>query len=295
MWLGNNNVVYLSGSNSTGLRGVVQSFVGGNQNIISSSYVGGTSTLLTNTMIYGNNLMVSASNASATVGGSTFIGRYNATGSLQESSQDTVFVVGTGTADNNRRNALRIDSNNNSNFTGSVNISGSLSVNGATITSSDRNGLITTGSAFSDQTIEGTLRVSGSANQPFQILSGPNTAQINILNSGPAFYRNSNTYNTVIGNAKGLEVGFTGSNNMLFTGFFLGALSATNFKAVAIKFFFCGSVISDTVILPPSTVVFSAKSFGINFLNLAANSGVSKVLIKLIFSTLPCVFEVVAG
>ena len=163
MFLGNNNFIYLSGSNTSGTRGVLQTFIGGNENIVSSSNVGGTATLLTNTMIYGNNLMVSASNITSTNGGSTFVGRFNATGSLQESSENAVFVVGTGTAANARRNALHIDSNNNTRITGSVLISGSLSVNGVPISGGgDRNGLITTGSAttYPTQTINGTLQIS---------------------------------------------------------------------------------------------------------------------------------------
>ena len=139
--------------------------------------------------------MVSASNAAG--GGSVFVGRFNATGSLQESSENAVFVVGTGVSNSSRRNAIHVDSNNNIRLTGSVLISGSL-------------------------------QVSGSASQPFQILAGTDTAQINVLNAGPAFYRNANTYNTVIGNAKGIEDGFTGSNNLLFTGFFLGFKSGSN-------------------------------------------------------------------
>jgi hypothetical protein len=168
MFLGNSNVVYLSGSNSSQMRGVVQSFVGGNQNIISSSYVGGTSTILTNTMIYGNNLMVSASSPATTNGGSTFIGRFNATGSLQESSETSVFVVGTGTSAGARRNALHIDSSNNTRITGSVSISGSLQVNGLNVVTgsvaSDRNGLITTGSAGQTQVITGSVQIGPSTN-----------------------------------------------------------------------------------------------------------------------------------
>ena len=92
---------------------------------------------------------------------------------------------------------------------------------------SDRNGLITTGSAFSSQKIQGTLQISGSASQPLEILAGANTARIDIFNAGPAFYRNSSTYNTVIGNAAGVQNGFTGSNNLLFTGFFMGFTSGS--------------------------------------------------------------------
>jgi hypothetical protein len=99
--------------------------------------------------LLGQALIVSASHTSATVGGTVIVGRFNATGSLQESSQETVFVVGTGTAAGLRRNALRIDNNNNSNFTGSVNISGSLTSNGNVLVTGSLNvtsGFINTGS-----------------------------------------------------------------------------------------------------------------------------------------------------
>jgi hypothetical protein len=304
---GTNNTLVVTGSDISGIRRQINyNIVNGFGNIINSNRSGSSTAYLVATSILGQELIVSASNTSNTVGGSTFVGRYNATGSLQESSQDTVFVVGTGTGAGSRRNAIHIDNNNNTRITGSVSISGSLSVNGsnvitgsvvtdrtglittgsagttqiitgsvklgppsnaghspsliigsfdnsnkaanitgsvgisgslnvtgslmlngASITSSDRNGLINTGSAFSTQTIQGTLKISGSALQPLEVGSGPFTGRIDVLNAGPFLYRNTQDYNTVIGNAKGIEVGFTGSNNMLFTGFFLGFSSGS--------------------------------------------------------------------
>jgi hypothetical protein len=123
---GTQNIIYASGSASSAQTRVFSNnFIGGNGNIISSSYVGSNNTHLFSNIIFGQSLNVSGSN-SATSGGSAFFGRFNATGSNQESSQETVFVVGTGTGAGSRRNALRIDNNNNSNFTGSVIISGSI-------------------------------------------------------------------------------------------------------------------------------------------------------------------------
>ena len=369
---GSNNTLTVTGSNSGTRRTFDSNTILGRNNEINSNYDAGTGSFtaghLVATNLLGQGLIVSASNTSTTFGGTTIVGRYNATGSLQESSQDTIFVVGTGFGNASRRNALRIDSNNNTQITGSVtisgslqvngvspligttglittgsyntlqnisssllvantqtaghpyllqaqafglgqnaasftgvtNITGSLIVNGATITASDRNGLITTGSvggsqsmsssllvantsfaghnyllqaqAFtlsdnalsvtgrtnitgslflngvavtstdrnglittgsygsSNQTIAGTLKISGSASEPFQIQAGDSTARIDILNGGPALYRNSNTYNTILGNVKGIQDGFeTGSEkNMLFTGFFLGFTSGSN-------------------------------------------------------------------
>jgi hypothetical protein len=87
------------------------------------------------------------------------------TGSLQESSQETVFAVGTGTADNARRNAIHIDNNGNTEITGSVTISGSLQINGQPVVTGsiviDKTGLITTGSFLgAEQSISGSLTLS---------------------------------------------------------------------------------------------------------------------------------------
>jgi hypothetical protein len=158
------HVIYASGSSSSSqLRLFNQNLIGGGSNVISSSYVGSNNAHLISNITFGQNLMVSASNSNAS-GGSAFFGRFNATGSFQESTNETVFVVGTGTGAGNRRNALRIDNSNNSNFTGSVNISGSLTLNGVTVGDGNRNGLITTGSYNGLQIISSSLLVANTSN-----------------------------------------------------------------------------------------------------------------------------------
>jgi hypothetical protein len=153
--------IYVSGSQSSNVtRTIGDNLIGGRSNVVSSSFVSSSNSNLTSTIIYGNNLAVSGSHIGN--GGSAFFGRFNATGSLQESTEDTVFVVGSGTGAGARRNALRIDNNSNSSFTGSVNISGSLTLNGSSV--GDRTGLITTGSIGGAQTITGSLAVSGGFN-----------------------------------------------------------------------------------------------------------------------------------
>jgi hypothetical protein len=300
---GNGNVITVSGSNSANRRNFNSNTILGISNRVNSDYSTSSAGHLVSTALLGQGLIVSASHTNNSVGGTVIVGRFNATGSLQESSQETVFVVGTGTSDGARRNAIHIDSNNNTEITGSVNISGSLTlngvavggagdrnglittgsfggpqqsisssllvantsfaghnyvlqaqgfdftqnalsvtgrtnitgsliVNGNTITPSDRNGLITTGSLGNTQTIAGNLVISGSGGPgqvSLQLLNGPNTAMIDIAGAGHAFYRNSNTYNTIIGNAAGIDNGFaTGSEkNLLFTGFFLGFTSGS--------------------------------------------------------------------
>jgi len=208
---GTGNIIYASGSSLTSqLRVFSNNFIGGTSNIISSSYVGSNNSHLFSNIIFGQNLMVSASNSNS-AGGSAFFGRFNATGSLQESSQETVFVVGTGTGAGSRRNALRIDNNNNSNFTGSVNISGSLTLNGTSFSSAtsgtsgtagssgtsgltDKTGLITTGSFGLQQSITGSIRITGS-----------------ITNYGGGNINNNTAYGD-----NALPANTTGTNNLAF-------------------------------------------------------------------------------
>jgi hypothetical protein len=238
----------ISGSGAQFSKGVNNNIIVGTTNelnVISS----GSNAFVSNTGIIGNSLIVSGSNGSATVGGSTFVGRFNATGSLQESTNETVFVVGTGTAANNRRNALRIDSNNNSNFTGSVNISGSLSVNGVPV-SGDRNGLITTGSVNGTQSITGSLvfgnntnaahstilqvRAFDSSNQALSVTGSANFNTNNVTITGTQPNNASNTFVIVSGSMKmsdpsgSLRIATANNQPQLFfnptrkVGFFLG-------------------------------------------------------------------------
>jgi hypothetical protein len=169
---GNGHSIWVSGSQSSNIaRTFNNNLVGGNNNIISSSFVSSSNSNLVSTIIYGNNLAVSASHTTATFGGSAFFGRFNATGSLQESTQDAVFVVGTGTAAGSRRNALHIDNNNNIRMTGSLNVSGSNhQIVGNTIitgslNSSDRTFVILSGSMrMSNES--GSIRIADATNQP---------------------------------------------------------------------------------------------------------------------------------
>jgi hypothetical protein len=127
---GSSNNITITGSNTANRRNFNDNVIFGVNNTVNSNYIGSTAGHLTSTALIGQGLIVSASHTSTVVGGTVIVGRFNSTGSLQESSQDTVFVVGSGTSDGNRRNALRVDNNGNSQFTGSVAISGSLDVTG---------------------------------------------------------------------------------------------------------------------------------------------------------------------
>ena len=191
--LGNNGggrlLVFVSGSQSSNTqRQINDNLIGGRLNIISSSFVSSSNANLNASIIYGNSLMVSASHVLD--GGTAFFGRFNATGSLQESAEDTVFVVGNGTSNATRRNALRIDNAGNSNFTGSVNISGSLTINGGSV--GDRNGLITTGSIGGTQSLTGSLNMlSGTLNLQATQLSTNNNI---VFNGSPNFSGSTPTF-----------------------------------------------------------------------------------------------------
>ena len=233
MFFGNTITVLSSGS-ALGDRVISQNFVGGNGNTLNQISSGSGINILVNTMLFGNGLIASGSNNGLGTGGTAIVGRYNATGSNQETTNETVFVVGTGTAANARRNALHIDSNNNTRITGSVSISGSLTVNGSTVGSTV--GFITTGSLTSDQTIGGQLRISGSDTQSLQVGSGQNTAKIAVYNSNnPFLYHNTSNYNSILGNVEGATNGFTtgSQKNMLFTGFYLGFNSGSQNTIIA--------------------------------------------------------------
>jgi len=129
--------VYISGSqNSNTQRLIYNNLIGGNSIVVSSSFVSSSNANLNSTLIYGNNLAVSASHTAGTFGGSTFLGRFNATGSNQEDAQSVVFAVGTGTGAGARKTGFLIDSGSNTTVSGSLrvigdeNITGSLFVSG---------------------------------------------------------------------------------------------------------------------------------------------------------------------
>ncbi len=197
---GSNQQLFVSGSNSGTRRTFNSNFLMGRANIVNSFHSGSpfTGGHLVSTALIGQELIVSASNTSTTIGGSTFVGRYNATGSLQESSQDAVFVVGTGTGAGSRRNALHIDSNNNTRITGSVNISGSFSsIGNVNITGS----LLASGS---NHTITGSVNITGSLSV--------NNQQITAVDTGSFATTGSNNFvgqQNIAGN-----VNVTGSLNV---------------------------------------------------------------------------------
>jgi hypothetical protein len=114
-------------------------YFGGNTSNVFSNTTDNTGSLLS-TLIYGNNLIVTASNTntSTTAGGlagSAYLGRFNEGGTLANSFQ-TVFAVGTGTSTGARRTSLLVSGSgltvvrNGLDVSGSLGVTGSLSVTG---------------------------------------------------------------------------------------------------------------------------------------------------------------------
>jgi hypothetical protein len=224
-----------NGPGAQGTKGVQNNIIVGTTNelnMISS----GSSAWLTNTAVVGLGLIVSGSNGGTGAGGSAFVGRWNATGSNQEATNDTVFVVGNGNGAASRRNAIRVDSFGNTQLTGSIQISGSLLLNGSSIGSSDRNGLITTGSGVGTQIITTNLRVDN-------ILELGSGSVRNIRGGGGnVLYQDNATNNFGLGNIPNIGNLSTGSiNNTIITPSFSNFLSGSNNLVIAGGFNFFNS------------------------------------------------------
>jgi hypothetical protein len=210
---GNSISLVVTGSNTSNRRTFNSNLISGRSNLINSDTSGSSFGHLVSTAILGDTLIVSASNTSNSQGGSVFVGRFNATGSLQESSQDAVFVVGTGTNAASRRNAIHVDNNNNTRITGSllvsgsVQVSGSLVINGNTVTSTDRNGLITTGSGYSGpgQFIVGSVSVNGPllklTSGSLSIDDGNNASKITDFFGRNVLYKNEDLVKLLVGSS----------------------------------------------------------------------------------------------
>tara|TARA_R110000868_G_scaffold370916_3_gene634439 strand:+ start:8472 stop:11774 length:3303 start_codon:yes stop_codon:yes gene_type:complete len=133
LYQGFGNAIIISGSNTSTRRGFFYNTMIGQSNTINSISSGSAGGHCVATALLGQSLIISGSQATpgSTTAGTVIVGRYNATGSNQETSVETVFVVGSGTSDSARRNAIHVDSTNNIRMTGSVIISGSIYNRGA--------------------------------------------------------------------------------------------------------------------------------------------------------------------
>jgi len=205
---GQNNQIIISGSLAAGTTTQPQfndNLIGGFSNIIYSettnARISGLGSAMSHykSIIYGNSLIVTASMAAGEVGshGSAFFGRYNASDGVRDKSSDIVFAVGTGTS-TTRKTGFLIDSGSNSFFEGTVNISGSLLVNGIAPAAINTSSFATTGSnAFNgNQTISGSVSIRG--NTTFTSFAGDQSSVI--LGNNALGASSGGSINVAIGN-----------------------------------------------------------------------------------------------
>jgi collagen type VII alpha len=171
--VGESNTLVVSGSNSGTRRTFNSNLILGRSNIINSNFSGGTGGHLVSTALLGQDLIVSASSTAPTQGGTVYVGRFNATGSLQEDANQAIFVVGNGTGAGARSNAIHIESTGNNRMTGSLKVSGSNhQIVGNTVITGSIN---TSSSTF--VILSGSMRMSNESGS-VRIADGNNQAQL---------------------------------------------------------------------------------------------------------------------
>ncbi len=253
-FMGTNNIVF-SGSNAS-MTGETRRL--GNSLMIgfnsASLVLNGDSGSLFATSILGAGLSVTGSNSRFTTVnvpnndfGSAFVGRYNDQSGNKARTAETIFAVGTGTANAtaNRKTGFLIDSGSNSFFEGTLNVSGATSLNGTTnITGSllvngvavvgvNTGSFATTGSnSFNgNQTITGSLILSSSATVELQVIGNTLITGSLIVSSSTGQFNRINALDTTIQRIE-TSLSFTGSRfggGILSTSVELENLSATEF------------------------------------------------------------------
>jgi hypothetical protein len=172
---GQSNIITVSGSQPTGTRNaptISDNLIGGASNILFSD-IGNVRVVTTNAynnasrnIIFGQSLLITGSsfNNDASTLGSAFFGRFNSNDSIRNKTSDIVFAVGTGTSASTRKTGFLIDSGSNSFFEGTVNISGSLLVNGIAPAVVDTGSFVTTSSfnAYTASQSTGSFATTGS-------------------------------------------------------------------------------------------------------------------------------------
>jgi hypothetical protein len=171
--VGDSNTLVVTGSNSGTRRTFNSNLILGRSNVVNSNFSGGTGGHLVSTALLGQDLIVSASSTAPTQGGTVFVGRFNATGSLQEDANQAIFVVGNGTGAGARSNAIHIDNTGNNRMTGSLKVSGSNhQIVGNTVITGSIN---TSSSTF--VILSGSMRLSNESGS-VRIADGNNQAQL---------------------------------------------------------------------------------------------------------------------
>jgi hypothetical protein len=202
---GANNTFLMTGSQLTSSlnfgMSFNQNFVFGNGNTLfsnaSNARVSGSNnyTATVATGLLGQRLIVSASSNTndARSFGSVFVGRNNADDGIRNKTSDIVFAVGTGVSSSadTRKTGFLIDSGSNSYFEGTVNVSGSLTVQSGSTFFANGNRQFNVGAFQSNINQSGSANVSQSMNfEQTDISQG-----VSIASNSRITLANSGTYN----------------------------------------------------------------------------------------------------
>ena len=195
------NNIYLSGSSGTQARQMNNNLLGG-MFISASTIASGSNGNMLATIGVGYGLDIvgtsrrddtSTGGAGATIG-SAFIGRLNKTGQGFNTTGDVILAVGTGTSGSAgfvRKTGLLIDSGSNSFFEGTVNVSGSLTVQSGSTFFANGNRQFNVGAFSSLVSQSGSANVSQSMNFEVTDIS----QGVSIVSNSRITLANSGTYN----------------------------------------------------------------------------------------------------
>lgn len=135
------HALFVTGSNTATTQGkkFYANIIAGTFLTSSISQIGDNCNILATGMI-GNSLIISGSTTTSTFAGaespnssqgSLFAGRFNSVDGRREKTGETVFAIGTGTSNTNRKTGFLIDSGSNTFVEGTLNVSGSTSFTGS--------------------------------------------------------------------------------------------------------------------------------------------------------------------
>jgi len=198
---GVNHKIDYAGTNTTNsmYRAATANFLAGTY--ITASLEGtGDNTSMVAVSLMGNGLIVSGTSTGTTslatpttnaTYGTVISGRYNATDGNRAKTAETIFAVGTGTSYTNRKTGFLIDSGSNAFFEGTVNVSGSLTVQSGSTFFANGNKQFNVGAFQSDVTQSGSANVSQSMNFEVTDIS----EGVSIASNSRITLANAGTYN----------------------------------------------------------------------------------------------------
>ena len=231
--------IFASGSNATFTAG--KTIAGGtsmigNGNVISASLNGDSSNVYS-TILLGQGLTAVGSNtrqAGATMPdyGTVFVGRFNSIDGTKDMTAETVFAVGTGTAEASRKTGFLIDSGSNTFIEGSLTLTGSAygNVVSMSITSETASMNLSLGNFYTLTLVSGsTTHLAASNIRPGQT--------INLLVTQPSIGTGSLSYNSTFdfpAGANYIATPITSSKDIIsFISFDTNVLYATSINNLA--------------------------------------------------------------